>query len=88
MGMKRMLIGFSDRQRERLRERANARHVSVARVVLDAVDQAYPDGAEQRRLAHLRSLAVVGRFHSGKSDISERHDDYLAEAYAADLDRS
>ncbi|HVA87783.1 MAG TPA: hypothetical protein VNF73_15875 [Candidatus Saccharimonadales bacterium] len=85
--MKRMLIGFSERQHQRLREQATARHVSVATLVRDAVERAYPDGAEERRLAHLRSLSAIGRFHSGRSDISERHDDYLAEAYAADLDR-
>ena len=61
--------------------------MSVATVVRDAVDLAYPEEAEERRQAHLRSLSAVGRFHSGKTDISERHDDYLAEAYAADLAR-
>ena len=83
-----MLIGFNERQLDRLREQATARRVSVATVVRDAVDQAYPEEANQRRAAHLRSLGAIGQFRSGKSDISERHDEYLAEAYAADLDKS
>ena len=86
--MKRMLIGFNERQLERLREQATERRVSVATLVRDAVDQAYPDEANGRRAAHLRSLGALGQFHSGKSDISERHDEYLAEAYAADLNKS
>jgi hypothetical protein len=27
-------------------------------------------------------MEAVGRFSSGTSDVSERHDDYLVEAYA------
>jgi hypothetical protein len=28
-----------------------------------------------------RALSAAGRFHSGTSDLSARHDDYLAEAF-------
>jgi len=28
-----------------------------------------------------RALAIAGRFHSGLSDVSVRHDDYLADAF-------
>lgn len=28
-----------------------------------------------------RAVAAAGRFHSGASDISERHDEYLVGAY-------
>ena len=28
-----------------------------------------------------RALTVVGKYHSGKHDVAQRHDDYLAEAY-------
>jgi hypothetical protein len=30
-------------------------------------------------------MEIVGRFHSGRSDISVRHDDYLDESYDHDL---
>jgi hypothetical protein len=30
-----------------------------------------------------RAIAAAGRFRSGGTDLSKRHDDYLAEAYAA-----
>ena len=28
-----------------------------------------------------RAMKVVGKYRSGKSDVAQRHDDYLAEAY-------
>ena len=86
--MKRILLGLTQPQHDRLRRRAADRHVSVAKLVREAVEQVYPDELEARRLAHLRSLSALGVFHSGQTDISERHDDYLAEAYMADIERN
>lgn len=83
--MKRMPIGLTEEQHQRLRTEATRRRTTVAALVRNAVDEVYPADAERRRQAHIRSLEVVGKFHSGKTDISERHDDYLAEAYLADL---
>jgi len=36
-----------------------------------------PDATEKRK----RVLGIVGKFRSGKSDISVKHDDYLAETF-------
>lgn len=80
--MKRILLGLTEPQHDRLRRRAADRHVSVAKLVREAVEQVYPDEAEARLLARERAREAFGLFHSGKSDISERHDDYLG-----DLDR-
>lgn len=85
--MKRIPIGLTERQHRRLKQEAAARGVSVATLVRDAVDRAYPDELETRRLLHERSMEAVGAFHSGLSDVSERHDEYVAEAYWADLRR-
>ena len=30
----------------------------------------------------VRARAAIGRFHTGGADVSERHDEYLADAYA------
>ena len=30
---------------------------------------------------HKPAVAAAGRFHSGKSNLSAKHDEYLAEAY-------
>lgn len=85
--MKRMPIGFTDDQREALEREAGRRHVSVARLVREAVQQAYLSDAERRRQAHIRSLAFVGKFPDveGKTDVAERHDDYLADIYWEEL---
>ncbi len=39
------------------------------------------EGPPSREELKQRALATIGRFRSGKSDISARHDDYLAEAF-------
>jgi hypothetical protein len=57
-------------------------NVSVAELVRRAVDayvaaEIAPSIEERRR----RALEAAGRFGSGKTDIGNRHDDYLAEAY-------
>lgn len=85
--MKRIPIGLTEPQHERLTREARRRRVSVAALVREAVDQVFPDELEQRRELHRRSLRAVGAFHSGLGDVADRHDDYLAEAYLADLER-
>lgn len=80
-----MPISLTLEQHERLRGEAKRRKTTVASLVRRAVDEVYPNDLERRRELHRRSLEVVGKFHSGRTDISERHDDYLAEAYWAEL---
>lgn len=80
-----MPISLTLEQHERLRGEAKRRKTTVAGLVRKAVDEVYPGDAERRRQAHIRSMEVVGKFHSGRTDISEHHDDYLAEAYWAEL---
>lgn len=65
---------------QRLRDQARERGLSIAQLVREAVDGMPPqiNRAERNR----RALAAVGRHASGLSDVSERHDDHLAEAFA------
>ncbi|MBI2763891.1 MAG: hypothetical protein HYX54_09125 [Chloroflexi bacterium] len=49
-------------------------------LVRQAVDATYPEELELRRAARQRSQLVLGAFDSGRSDISERHDELLGEA--------
>ena len=51
----------------------------MATVVREAVEAYVPDDEVVRTLRAARALAVAGRFDSGLADVSERHDDYLAE---------
>lgn len=52
----------------------------MAALIREAVDRTY--GLETGLDARWeRALASIGGFNSGYSDISERHDDYLVDAY-------
>jgi hypothetical protein len=77
--MRRIPIGLTDTQHARLGREARRRRVSVGALVREAVDATYPDELEARRAARRRSPHVLGAFDSGRSDISERHDDILGE---------
>lgn len=80
--MVRTQIQLTEDQARRLKTQAATQHISVAELVRRAVDkslteQQAPDPVELRR----RALAASGCGHSGLGDVSERHDDYLVEAY-------
>jgi hypothetical protein len=83
--MVRTQIQLTERQSSRLKEVAEHKGVSVAEVVRRAVDQALDqDSVSDRAERRARALAVVGRFRGTASDVSENHDQYLAEAYRHD----
>ena len=80
--MIRTQIQLTEEQAKAMKTLAMKRNTSVAELIRRSVDELLqkavgPDIAERRR----RALAAAGRFHSGKTDISTNHDDYLAEAY-------
>ena len=77
--MERTQISLSREQAQRLRRVAAQRGVSMAHLIREAVDSYVPDSAADRRDRARRALAAAGRFHSGLSDLSERHDEYLAD---------
>ncbi len=77
--MRRIPIGLTDDQHARLAREAARRHMSVGALVRQAVDAAYPDELAARRQARERSVGVLGAFASGRSDVSERHDELLGE---------
>ncbi|MGA2185185.1 MAG: ribbon-helix-helix domain-containing protein [Bryobacteraceae bacterium] len=80
--MVRTQIQFTDSQIESLRRLAAATGRSVADLVRQGVDQylavkSQPDLEERKK----RALRVLGKFPSAPSDVSIRHDHYLAEAF-------
>jgi hypothetical protein len=82
--MIRTQIQLTEEQKEEVRRIARARHVSIAEIIREAVDNVIRSGAgmaageEDRRR---RALNAVGKFNSGKRDISREHDKYLSEAF-------
>ena len=80
--MIRTQIQLTEEQAARLKTVAARRGISMAEVIRQAVDSAvsrsddnYPDARYER------ARRIAGKFRSGTSDISSRHDDYLAESY-------
>jgi predicted DNA-binding protein len=79
--MIRTQIQLTEEQARRLKAIAAARGVSVSALIREAVEKAVAvdDGPARRQ----RALAAVGRFRSGRSDVSAEHDRYLADDFAS-----
>lgn len=80
--MIRTQIQLTEEQSLRLHQAARRTGVSAAEVIRRSVDryleqEVVTTGGASR----LAMLDVIGKWSSGLSDISERHDDYLDEAY-------
>jgi hypothetical protein len=69
---------LTDEQVAALRRLAADQGTSVAELVRRAVDRLLASSAGGRAGARRRAVAVVGRFASGRSDVAEEHDRYLA----------
>lgn len=79
--MVRTQIQIEENQIKWLRTKASERGVSVSQLIREGValfrarEERIPE--EKKR----RALTAVGRYSSKRSDVSERHDHYLAEAF-------
>lgn len=80
--MIRTQIQLTEEQSVRLRQAARSSGVSTAEVIRRSVDR-YLEQEAAASSGGSRSaiLEVIGKWRSGLSDISRRHDDYLDEAY-------
>lgn len=80
--MFRTQIQLTDEQAAQLRMLAAKRKVSRAQLIREAVESwlntHHGASLEERKR---RAQAAVGRFASGRRDVSEEHDRYLDEAY-------
>jgi hypothetical protein len=79
--MLRTQIQLKEEQMEWLRSKASARGISVSQLIRESIKfyRTHEDHIPENRKR--KALEAVGRFSSGASDVSVRHDDYLAEAY-------
>ncbi len=79
--MVRTQIQLTEVQSKTLKELALSRHLSVAELIRQAVDGLIKSGVvvdiEEKRK---RAMDIVGRYSSGKRDISREHDIHLSEA--------
>ena len=80
--MVRTQIQLTDEQARAIKRIASSKGVSVAEVIRRAVEgiiKSSPKADMEER--QKRALDIVGRFRSGKRDVSKRHDAYLKDAY-------
>ena len=80
--MIRMKINLREEQANAIKQIAATQRLSMAEVVRRAVDRLLTSVSSCNwNERHHRALEIVGKFRSGKSSISSKHDRYLAEAY-------
>ena len=72
-------ISLTEAQMDRLKREARRRHTSIAAIIRDAVDATVVDEDADRLTRQQRAFGLAGVFTSGRSDISERHDEILGE---------
>jgi len=77
--MVRMQVQLSQEQAAKLKRLAYERGVSISALVRETVDGL--DGETQAAARRRRALAAVGKFRSGPTDVAERHDAYLEDAW-------
>ncbi len=79
--MVRTQIQLTEDQAKKVKKIAAHRGVSMAEVIRDAIDGVIrPEAGTVLEDRRKRALDIVGKFRSGKRDVSKRHDAYLAEA--------
>lgn len=80
--MIRTQIQLSEKQASLVKTISAEKGISVSEVIRRAIDSMDSfsldnDAGQKRELA----LEAVGKFSSGTEDVSERHDEYLAQAF-------
>lgn len=80
--MVRTQIQLTEEQAKKVKRIAAHRGVSMAEVIRDAVEEVIRSnrhGAREEK--RKRAVEVLGKFGSGKRDVSQKHDVYLSEAF-------
>ena len=80
--MVRTQIQLTSEQSRDLKKLALSHQASVSELVRRAVDELIKlnTRADIKEIKK-RSMEIVGKYHSGKKDISKKHDTYLAEVF-------
>ena len=80
--MVRTQIQLTEEQSKALKKVAAQRNLSMAELIRQGIDfylrSCGTISQEERRQ---RAIKAAGQFHSGQADLSEKHDQYLAEVY-------
>lgn len=80
--MVRTQIQLTEEQYLQLKQLALKRRRSLANLVREGVEKVINEAGEPNLdEARRNALSVVGKYHSGKKDVSTQHDQYLNESY-------
>lgn len=80
--MIRTQIQLTDEQVTALKKIVANKHESVTELIREGIKillRFISDISSEKR--RHRAIAVIGRFHSGRTDLSTKHDNYLTEVY-------
>jgi hypothetical protein len=81
--MVRTQVQLTESQLRALRNASAATGKSISELVRQGVDRYLAAGHEVRREERIeRAIRVAGRFSSGLTDVSARHDRHLADAFS------
>ncbi|MBU1660579.1 MAG: ribbon-helix-helix domain-containing protein [Chloroflexi bacterium] len=87
--MIRTQIQLTEEQHRALKELADSRQVSVAKLIRESV-ATYLTTANKPSMEKIqqRAMSLAGKYHDidGATDVSVNHDKYLAEIYADEVD--
>ncbi len=82
--MLRTQIQIEENQIKWLKDKAKERGVSVSQLIREGVEFYRKNEDRLPEDQKKKALAAIGRYASGVSDISEKHDEYLAQAFRAE----
>ena len=80
--MVRTQIQLTERQMEELRRASEREHLSIAEIIRRSLEETLARSVSvSRDELRQRAKSIAGRFASGRSDVSSKHDVHLDEAF-------
>ena len=80
--MVRTQIQLTENQFHLLRDASRKNHISVAELIRRGVDGYLSrDITVSKNDIRARARGIAGKYHSGKNELSEKHDEYLSEVF-------
>ena len=79
--MIRTQVQIEEDQMEWLKSQAKEKNVSISKLFRESVEIYRKLITEVPTDKKKRVMKMIGRFSSGKKDVSEKHDNYLADAF-------
>jgi Ribbon-helix-helix protein, copG family len=81
--MVRTQIQLTEEQARKVKKIAASRGVAMAEVIRNAVEGVIESNSgTMSEVRRTRAIEILGKFRSGKKDVSKRHDAYLAETWS------